>query len=78
MRPLTHKPKMARGRMRSQKSSTNKLWNERFQITESKNNESFHPYFKEYFDKPIKKKPEQISLSVIMKPKNPIIRKIEE
>ncbi len=48
-----------------------RLWNERFQITESKDNTNFHSFYKEFFDKPVKRKDEHLSLSVMMKPKDP-------
>ena len=40
------------------KSAIMRIWNERFQVTHSKDNESFHPFYKEYFDKPFRVKPD--------------------
>lgn len=38
-----------------------RAWNDRFSVTYSKDNEKYHTYYKEFFDKPIKIKTEQIT-----------------
>lgn len=58
--------------MRRKRSKNSKInyWNDRFQVTDSKDNQNFHPFYKQFFDKPIKKNPEQISLDFITRPKD--------
>lgn len=53
------KPKEYRPRKRFQLHS--RAWNDRFSVTYSKDNEKYHTYYKEFFDKPVKIKTEQIT-----------------
>jgi hypothetical protein len=59
-----------------QKKIHSRAWNDRFNVTYSKDNEKYHTYFKEFFDKPIKQKPEQITF--FPRPQDPeIIKKFK-
>jgi hypothetical protein len=35
-----------------------RAWNDRFSVTYSKDNDKYHTFYKEFFDKDIKQKPE--------------------
>lgn len=38
-----------------------RAWNDRFSVTYSKDNDKYHTFYKEFFDKTIKIKPEHIT-----------------
>ena len=38
-----------------------RAWNDRLSVTYSKDNDKYHTFYKEFFDKPVKKKPEHIT-----------------
>lgn len=53
-----------------------RAWNDRFSVTHSKDNDKYHTFYKEFFDKNIKQKPEHITF--IPKPQDPeVISKIK-
>jgi hypothetical protein len=53
-----------------------RAWNDRFSVTYSKDNEKYHTFYKEFFDKGIRQKPEHITF--FPKPQDPeVISKIK-
>jgi hypothetical protein len=50
----------------------NRAWNDRFSVTYSKDNDKYHTYYKEFFDKPVKVKTEHITF--FPKPQDPEVQ----
>lgn len=46
-----------------------RAWNDRFSVTYSKDNEKYHTFYKEFFGKQVKQKPEQVTF--VPKPQDP-------
>jgi len=67
---------LSRGSNKKYAQLHSRAWNDRFNVTYSKDNEKYHTFYKEYFDKPIRVKSEHITFHP--KPQDPdIISKVK-
>lgn len=60
-------------RPKKQNQLHSRAWNDRFSVTYSKDNDKYHTFYKEFFDKNIKQKPEHITF--FPKPQDPTVIK---
>jgi hypothetical protein len=67
---------LSRGSSKKYATLHTRAWNDRFNVTYSKDNDRYHTFYKEYFDKPIRVKTEHVTFT--MKPQDPeVINKIK-
>lgn len=67
------KPKVYKQQKRRFQNIHSRAWNDRFSVTCSKDNEKYHCFYKEFFDKPVKRKIEHVTF--IPKPQDPDVIK---
>ena len=66
----------SRGTNKRYQNLHSRAWNDRFNVTYSKDNEKYHTFYKEFFDNPIRIKSEFITF--VQKPQDPeVINKIK-